>query len=108
MRVGVLCATGMVRFIAQAGMCLALLDDTGHGDGSEPGGQIPIADSEIQGTVAQLLVVLIAFEDGQGFITFLLFGLASEVVALVHQWHMRLRTALFAVAWSVSGSAGAP
>jgi hypothetical protein len=60
LRLGLLFACALLRCIAQALMGLELL---------------AVEDKGLLGTVAQLLEIVVVLEDGQGLITFLLFGL---------------------------------
>ena len=45
---------------------------------------------KIEGATAQLLVMLVVLEDGQGLITFLLFGVLPENLALLAEWRQAL------------------
>ena len=52
-------------------------------------------DGHLTGTAAQLMLVLVALSDGQGLITFLLYGFQPEVVAAAQQ-HAAAAQALLA------------
>ena len=76
LRIGILCACGLIRFVAQGVLCLKLWEDDRIAG-------TPQGFMDIEGYIAQLLIVVMVFEDGQGFWTFLMFGIPPELVALI-------------------------
>ena len=76
LRIGILCACGLIRFVAQGVLCLKLWEDDRIAG-------TPQGFMEIEGYIAQLLIVVMVFEDGQGFWTFLMFGMPPELLALI-------------------------
>jgi len=77
-------------------MCIDLYDDDQHSEEV-------LGSLDIHGSIAQLLFVLIAFEDAQGALTFLVFGMPDEVGDVVRHAVSRL----FTVCHSAVGGASA-
>jgi hypothetical protein len=70
LRLSILCAIGAIRSLGQMIIAFTLV-------GAEPG------DSEIEGVIATELLMVIAFGDGRGLLTTLMFGMTDEHVAML-------------------------
>jgi len=68
LRVGVMMVCALIRCAGQAGVCAQLCED-----------------DPIEGSLAELLLVMVAFEDGQGILAMLLFGLQPHNIETVRR-----------------------